>query len=307
MKAGKDVYCEKPMIHLYADGPEMIEAAKSTKRILQIGSQRVSSIIYAKAKEMLPSGAIGKLNMVTAHLGPQLGDGRLELHRSAGRFARDLRLAPLPRHRSQNSLQRRAFFPVAQVESLRKRGRRRPLRAPLQRHAFHHRLARAHARMATGGLRFWKDGRDANDVLLGLFDYPKGSISACASTSWMAAMRAKAWSSLGRRGPSRLAGPAHHQPLATRKGTGPHRYVTDGMQKRNLTEYDRSIRSASDGPPAADYEKYVAPTGTPTATTTSRTSSPQCEHGSRWWKMQSSDIVPPEQRCSATSASSEVR
>ena len=32
MNAGKDVYCEKPMIHLYSDGPEMIEAAKSTGR-----------------------------------------------------------------------------------------------------------------------------------------------------------------------------------------------------------------------------------------------------------------------------------
>ena len=53
MKAGKDVYCEKPMIHLYADGPEMIETAHATKRILQIGSQRVSSIIYAKAKDCL--------------------------------------------------------------------------------------------------------------------------------------------------------------------------------------------------------------------------------------------------------------
>src|SRR5450755_166543 len=52
MKAGKDVYCEKPMIHLYSDGPEMIEAARSTKRILQIGSQRVSSVIYIKAKEV---------------------------------------------------------------------------------------------------------------------------------------------------------------------------------------------------------------------------------------------------------------
>ena len=67
MKAGKDVYCEKPMIHVYADGPEMIEAASANQRILQVGSQRVSSIIYAKAKELLAAGAIGQLNMVTAH------------------------------------------------------------------------------------------------------------------------------------------------------------------------------------------------------------------------------------------------
>src|SRR5271170_5886045 len=67
MKAGKDVYCEKPMIHLYSDGPEMIATSRETKRILQVGSQRVSSIVYAKTKELLASGAIGQLNMVTAH------------------------------------------------------------------------------------------------------------------------------------------------------------------------------------------------------------------------------------------------
>src|SRR5215475_8134753 len=48
MKAGKDVYCEKPMVHAHSEGPEMIEAARANNRILQIGSQRVSSIIYAK-------------------------------------------------------------------------------------------------------------------------------------------------------------------------------------------------------------------------------------------------------------------
>ena len=66
MNAGKDVYCEKPMIHLYSDGPEIIETAKTTKRIIQIGSQRVSSEVYIKAKELLAAGAIGELNMVTA-------------------------------------------------------------------------------------------------------------------------------------------------------------------------------------------------------------------------------------------------
>src|ERR1700759_1786224 len=55
MKSGKDVYCEKPMIHVYADGPEMIDTARETKRIIQIGSQRVSSMIYAKAKQLLAS------------------------------------------------------------------------------------------------------------------------------------------------------------------------------------------------------------------------------------------------------------
>src|ERR1700734_3636007 len=64
--AGKDVYLEKPMIPLYSDGPEIIATAKSTNRILQVGSQRVSSVIYAKAKELLASGAIGQLNTVTA-------------------------------------------------------------------------------------------------------------------------------------------------------------------------------------------------------------------------------------------------
>ena len=64
MNVGKDVYCESPIIHLYADGPKMVETWRKTNRIMQVGSQRVSSIIYLKAKELLAAGAIGELNMV---------------------------------------------------------------------------------------------------------------------------------------------------------------------------------------------------------------------------------------------------
>ena len=69
VSAGKDVYCEKPMSHNAADGVAMMEAARTSGRIVQIGSQRVSSRICAKAKEMLAQGAIGELMMVEGWLG----------------------------------------------------------------------------------------------------------------------------------------------------------------------------------------------------------------------------------------------
>jgi predicted dehydrogenase len=67
--AGKDVYCEKPMSHTPAEGFEMVEAARKNNRIVQVGSQRVSSPLYAKARELYQEGAIGELEMVELTLG----------------------------------------------------------------------------------------------------------------------------------------------------------------------------------------------------------------------------------------------
>jgi predicted dehydrogenase len=67
--AGKDIYCEKPMSHSAADGVAMVEAAKRTGRIVQIGSQRVSSLVCKKAKEMVAQGMLGDLMMVEGWLG----------------------------------------------------------------------------------------------------------------------------------------------------------------------------------------------------------------------------------------------
>lgn len=67
--AGKDVYCEKPMSHSAADGVAMVEAAKKTDRIVQIGAQRTSSVLCAKAKQLYDNGAIGELSLVEATYG----------------------------------------------------------------------------------------------------------------------------------------------------------------------------------------------------------------------------------------------
>jgi predicted dehydrogenase len=69
VSAGKDIYCEKPMSHSAADGLAMVAAAQKTGRVVQIGSQRVSSVICAKAKEMIAQGVIGTLTLVEGSLG----------------------------------------------------------------------------------------------------------------------------------------------------------------------------------------------------------------------------------------------
>jgi predicted dehydrogenase len=69
VQAGKDIYCEKPMSHSPADGIAMVNAAKQTGRIVQIGSQRVSSLICKKAKDMVAQGVLGDLCLVEGWLG----------------------------------------------------------------------------------------------------------------------------------------------------------------------------------------------------------------------------------------------
>ena len=67
--AGKDIYCEKPMSHAAEQGLAMVEAASKNSRIVQIGSQRVSSVLCAKARELYHNGAIGDVEMVELTLG----------------------------------------------------------------------------------------------------------------------------------------------------------------------------------------------------------------------------------------------
>ncbi len=76
--AGKDIYCEKPMSHTVAQGFEMVDAAKKNNRIVQIGSQRVSSLLCAKAREMYHAGAIGDVEMVELSLGRNSPTGAWE-------------------------------------------------------------------------------------------------------------------------------------------------------------------------------------------------------------------------------------
>ena len=70
MRAGKDVYCEKPSCMTIAEGQAVVETAKRYRRIYQTGTQRLSEPSFAFANELLRTGRLGKVHTVRAHIAP---------------------------------------------------------------------------------------------------------------------------------------------------------------------------------------------------------------------------------------------
>jgi predicted dehydrogenase len=172
MNAGKDVYCEKPMVQQLSQGPQMIEAQKRTGRILQVGSQRVSSIVYAKAKEMLAAGAIGELNMVEAWVDRNSAIGAWQYS-----IPPDASPASIDWDRFLGRAPKVPFEPVRLFRWRNYRDYGTGVPGDL----FVHLISGLHfvtgalgpdRVYATGALRFWKDGRDVPDVMIALYDYP---------------------------------------------------------------------------------------------------------------------------------------
>jgi predicted dehydrogenase len=264
MKAGKDVYCEKPMIHLYADGPEMIETARATNRIIQVGSQRVSSIIYAKAKEILASGAIGHLNMVSAHWdrNSSIGAWNYTVPLDASTETCDwpgfLGTAPKIPFNAEHFFQWRKWKAYGSGVA-----------GDLFVHLFSgtHFITGTHGptrAMATGGLRFWKDGRDAADVMLGLFDYREGFNLSLRVNFVDGGEESEGLIFTGSEGTMEIAGDTvsiSRAPLAKEPGYTVGTF-TESMQKRTLESYRQKYPVPHpSGTPTAGSEKYVAPEG----------------------------------------------
>jgi predicted dehydrogenase len=69
MKAGKDVYCEKPGALTIAQGQALVQAERRYGRVFQTGAQRLSESNFIAAGELLRQGRLGKVHTVRAHLG----------------------------------------------------------------------------------------------------------------------------------------------------------------------------------------------------------------------------------------------
>lgn len=62
--AGKDVYVEKPLTLFVREGRWMVDFARASKRVVQVGTQQRSGKHYAEAVRLLQDGYIGKVHTV---------------------------------------------------------------------------------------------------------------------------------------------------------------------------------------------------------------------------------------------------
>ena len=171
--AGKDVYCEKPMSHTVEDGFRMVDAAQKNKRMIQIGSQRVSSILYAKAKEIYNSGKLGDVTAIEAYW---------DRNDASGAW-----VYPIPPNASEQTIDWSAFIDGAPKRPF------DPVRffrwrcfsdygEGLAGDLFVHLISGIHfitgtntvaeRAQSSGGLFRWKDGRDFPDLIETFYDYP---------------------------------------------------------------------------------------------------------------------------------------
>jgi predicted dehydrogenase len=174
LAAGKDVYCEKPMVQKVEQGQPVIDAAaRASDRIIQIGSQYVSSVIYKKTRQLIQSGAIGELNMVEAWLDRNTALGAWQYS-----IPTDATPENIDWDRFLGSAPKRPFEPIRLFRWRNYSDYGTAVAGDL----FVHLLSGLHFAtgslgptrvFATGGLRYWKDGRDAPDVMLAMMDYPK--------------------------------------------------------------------------------------------------------------------------------------
>jgi predicted dehydrogenase len=172
VNAGKDVYCEKPMSHTPADGVAMVDAARKTGRIVQVGSQRVSSVICAKAREMIASGMLGDLMYVEAWLGRNEPSGAWQYPPPP-----DLSPANLDWNTWLGSAPKIPFNPevFARWRAWKEYGT--GVAGDLMVHLLSGILFSwgrnevPRRALSTGGILRWKDGRNMPDVHIALFDY----------------------------------------------------------------------------------------------------------------------------------------
>jgi predicted dehydrogenase len=173
LNAGKHVYCEKPMVQAINEGKPVIEAWKKSGKTMQVGSQRISGSVFQEAKKLIAAGEIGEINFVESNNDRfnTIGAWNYSIPTDASletvdwdTFLKDTAKMPFDSKR---------FFRWRNYKNY---------GTGVAGDLFVHLITGVHYVVnsngpkrifASGGLRYWKDGRDIPDVMVAMLDYPK--------------------------------------------------------------------------------------------------------------------------------------
>jgi predicted dehydrogenase len=182
LEAGKDVYVEKPMTYRIDEGRDIIAAVKRTNRVLQVGSQGVSSPLNGTARDVVKSGKLGKVTLIRASYNRNTAGGAW--------------IYPIPPDASPQTVNWNAFLGSAPKHPF------DPARffrwrcywdysGGIAGDLFVHLLTTIHfvmgstmpsAVVASGELYRWKDSREVPDTLNAILVYPEGFTVNLSST-----------------------------------------------------------------------------------------------------------------------------
>jgi predicted dehydrogenase len=96
MRAGKDVYCEKPLTLMVEEGRQLVRVQRETRRVFQVGSQQRSDARFRLACELVRNGRIGKIRRVEARIPNGSRGGPFDTQPVPDGFDWEMWLGPAP-------------------------------------------------------------------------------------------------------------------------------------------------------------------------------------------------------------------
>ncbi len=173
MNAGKHVYCEKPMVHHIEEGQAVIDTQKKTGKVFQVGSQVASSVSTAEAKKIYQSGLIGELSYVEATNDRSSANGAWQYTIPTDANTQTVDWDKYVGDAPKTPFDAKKFFRWRNYKDF---------GTGVAGDLFVHLLTNLHTItgsigpskiFALGELNYWKDGRDAYDLVTSLMHYPE--------------------------------------------------------------------------------------------------------------------------------------
>jgi predicted dehydrogenase len=274
MRKGKAVYSEKPMIHQISQGLAEIQVQKETRMVFQVGSQRVSSIAYKKAKEMYEAGAIGKINSIEASFNRQSALGAWQYTIPTDGNIQNVDWARFQSNaKVKHDFDQNRFF---RWRNYREYG------TGVAGDLFVHLLTGIHfitgskgpeSIYSIGDLTYWKDGRNVPDVMSAVIHYGETK----EHPAFQVTLRVNFISGEGDRSSTKIVGSEgvidlgdgesfsirkSKMPVATGIGGWDSLFTyTEAEQKRLMESYDKRFSQADRQEPHFDEITYRAPQG----------------------------------------------